>query len=97
VKLANWRAFSGRIGNGPDPSEESGLGELRGKAASKGGGLIQFSLCQDVGNPASNLLASASGGRWLCASENKSRTAEVVVELCKRVRICSLELCESTF
>ena len=43
-------------------------------------------------NPASNLLSPVSGGKWLCAEGNRSRMAEVVVELAKKARITSLEI-----
>ena len=49
---------------------------------------------QDALNPASNLLSPVPGGKWLCAAANKTRTAEVVLELAKRARIIGLEICE---
>ena len=51
-------------------------------------------MFQERQNPASNLLSPALGGKWLCAEGNKSRTAEVVIEVSKRVRISSLEICK---
>lgn len=53
-----------------------------------------YMCLKDPSDPASNLLAPVHGGKWLCQTGNKSRIAEVVVELSKRARIAALEISE---
>ena len=45
-------------------------------------------------NPSSNLLRRGGGGKWLTRFEDKGRRAEVVLELCKKTRINSVEIGE---
>ena len=50
---------------------------------------------QDCCNPASNLLSAGAAGKWLTAAgrSGSPRSAEVLIELAKKSRITSLEIC----
>lgn len=47
---------------------------------------------EDGISPAKNLLSPASGKKWLCASNDKTRKAEIEFELCKKTKIVELEI-----
>ena len=49
-------------------------------------------LLQDSLNPSSNLLSLGSGRKWLVAKEERSRRAEVVLELSKKARLGAVEI-----
>ena len=52
---------------------------------------------QDSLNPSSNLLRRGGGRKWLTKREDKGRRAEVVLELCKKTRINSVEIGEQMY
>ncbi len=47
---------------------------------------------QDALQPGKNLLWPSGGKKWLCAAVNRSRRAEVELELCKRARIAAIDV-----
>lgn len=49
-------------------------------------------MLQDSLNPSSNLLGLGSGRKWLVAREERSRKAEVVLELSKKARLGAVEI-----
>ena len=51
---------------------------------------------QDIHNPSFNLVRGGSSRKWLTEKEEKARKAEVILELCKKTRIISVEIGKHT-